>query len=83
MAIRTNGKYASVWWTIEDMEQKARESDCRLTRRDARRLLSSIERWLAEAMVAVGWDVIEDALICRKLYGKRAPRYCPALRGRL
>lgn len=59
MARRT---YAKVYWMVKDVSDEAEENEIKLTKEEARRLLTSIEKRLTETMVVAGWAVIQDAL---------------------
>jgi hypothetical protein len=63
-------KHARVWWTVEDITERAREYEVELTTQAARHLLELNEKRLEETMIAAGWTVIEDALS----RGSRTPR---------
>ena len=55
-------KYAKVWWMVQDISERAKENEIKVTKEFARELLESNEKRLQETMIAAGWEVIEDAL---------------------
>lgn len=55
-------KYATVFWTVEDILERADENEVRMTRDEAARLLGFIEERIVEKMTISGWLAVEDAL---------------------
>ncbi|PYV24166.1 MAG: hypothetical protein DMG27_13640 [Acidobacteria bacterium] len=55
-------KFAIVWWSLDDVLEKAEELGVRITREEARRILQSNEERIAEAMTRAGWIPLEDAI---------------------
>ena len=62
MARQATVKFASVWWTAEDIKEQAENDDIKLTTGEARRLLTALEGSIEDAAVRAGWDVIFYAL---------------------
>jgi len=55
-------KYAVVSWLPEDVLENAKEIGTELTQAEASRLLAAEEMRIVDAMVAAGWEAIENAL---------------------
>ena len=46
---------------VEYVTEEAKQNEIRLTKKQARQFLASIEKRLGEAMIATGWTIIQDA----------------------
>jgi len=61
MARQAVARFASVWWTVEDIKEQAENDNIKLTTGEARRFLTAIEENIEDAAVRAGWDVITYA----------------------
>ena len=55
-------KYAEILWIVSDVMKNAKEMDLDIDRKSAELILKSKENRIMDAMVAAGWDVIENAI---------------------
>ncbi len=58
--------YATVSWSVDDVIENAREVGIRIHKERAKKLLRRRERYIEDAMVEAGWEVIELALRSRR-----------------
>ncbi len=81
MARQAAARFATVWWTVEDIKEYAENDDIKLTTGEARRFLTALEENIEGAAVRAGWDVVSYALASgehSKHKIRRSRRHAPA-----
>ena len=62
----TTNQYALVSWCANDVLENAKSAEISVSRKEAEVLLRDQERYIADAMVSAGWEVIQQALSKKK-----------------